>query len=93
MARLVAGFGSSHSPMLAAQVEDWVEGAFVGRDRARQFVDFEGKPCRYDDLLATRAGGCRVRASNLRRCGNAMPMCRRRSPDCATTSPRRGWTR
>lgn len=52
MARLVAGFGSSHSPMLAAQVEDWVDGAFVPRDRARQFVDFEGRPCRYDELLA-----------------------------------------
>ena len=53
MARLVAGFGSSHSPMLAAQAEDWVDGAFVGRDRARQFVDFDGRPCRYDDLLAS----------------------------------------
>jgi hypothetical protein len=52
MARLVAGFGSSHSPMLAAQAEDWVGGAFVPRDRARQFVDFDGMPRRYDDLLA-----------------------------------------
>lgn len=52
MARLVAGFGSSHSPMLAARVEDWVDGAFVARDRARQLVDFDGRPCRYDDLLA-----------------------------------------
>jgi hypothetical protein len=51
MARLVAGYGSSHSPMLAARVEDWTDGAFVPRDRARQFVDFEGRPCRYDDLL------------------------------------------
>lgn len=52
MARLVAGFGSSHSPMLAARVEDWTDGAFLPRDRARQFVDFNGVPCRYDDLLA-----------------------------------------
>lgn len=52
MARLVAGFGASHSPMLAAQAEDWVGGAFVARDKARQFVDFDGVPCRYDDLLA-----------------------------------------
>jgi hypothetical protein len=52
MARLVAGYGSSHSPMVAAQAEDWVDGAFLPRDRARQFVDFEGRPCRYDDLLA-----------------------------------------
>src|ERR1017187_4490489 len=52
MAKLVAGFGSSHSPMLACEAEDWVDGAFLGRDRARQLVDFEGVPCRYDDLLA-----------------------------------------
>ena len=52
MARLVAGFGASHSPMLAAQAEDWVGGAFVARDKARLFVDFDGVPCRYDDLLA-----------------------------------------
>ena len=52
MARLAAGFGSSHSPMLAARAEDWVDGAFLGRDRARAFVDFDGAPCRYDDLLA-----------------------------------------
>ena len=52
MANLVAGFGSSHSPMLTTLAEDWVEGAFLGRDRARQHVDFEGRPCRYDDLLA-----------------------------------------
>jgi 3-O-methylgallate 3,4-dioxygenase len=51
MARLVAGFGSSHSPMLAARAEDWQD-AFLARDRARQFVDFAGRPCRYDDLLA-----------------------------------------
>jgi len=38
--------------MLATEAEDWVDGAFAGRDRARQFVDFEGRPCRYDDLLA-----------------------------------------
>jgi len=51
MAKLVAGFGSSHSPMLACQVEDWLEGAFLSRDRARQFVDFDGNACRYGDLL------------------------------------------
>lgn len=51
MASLVAGFGSSHSPMLAARIEDWL-GAFISRDRARALVDLDGKPCRYDDLLA-----------------------------------------
>lgn len=51
MARLVAGFGTSHSPMLAARAEDWIDGAFLARDRSRQFVDFDGRLCRYDELL------------------------------------------
>ena len=55
MARLVAAFGSSHSPMLAAQAADW-NGGFLSRDRARAHVDLDGKPCRYDDLLAAAPG-------------------------------------
>jgi len=51
MARMVAAFGSSHSPMLAAQASDW-NGGFLTRDRARAHVDLDGNPCRYDDLLA-----------------------------------------
>jgi 3-O-methylgallate 3,4-dioxygenase len=68
MASLVAGFGSSHSPMLACQVEDWVEGAFLARDRAREFVDFEGRPCRYGDLLANAPADAatRIEAQTLR---------------------------
>ena len=52
MGQLVAGFGSSHSPMLAARLEDWQLGAFLRRDMARQLVDFDGVPCRYEDVLA-----------------------------------------
>src|SRR6185312_13801168 len=51
MARLVAAFGSSHSPMLASSVEEW-QTNFLPRDRARQFVDFDGNPCDYTTLLA-----------------------------------------
>ena len=51
MARLVAAFGSSHSPMLAAQAEDW-NGGFLGRDRTRAHVDLHGNPCGYEELLA-----------------------------------------
>jgi catalytic LigB subunit of aromatic ring-opening dioxygenase len=51
MARLVAAFGSSHSPMLAAQPEDW-NGGFLGRDRTRPHVDLDGNACTYDALLA-----------------------------------------
>src|SRR5690242_8789759 len=50
MARMVAAFGSSHSPMLASRVEDWRDG-FLSRDRARQFIDLDGNPCDYDALL------------------------------------------
>lgn len=56
MARLVAGFGTSHSPMLAATADDWVEGAFLSRDRARMLVDFDGADRRYDDALAAAPG-------------------------------------
>jgi hypothetical protein len=52
MARLVAGFGSSHSPMLATLVEDWQGGAFTNRDKARAHIDLDGNAARYDDLLA-----------------------------------------
>ena len=51
MARLVAGFGTSHSPMLACAAEDWTP-SFLPRDKARQHYDFDGNPRRYDDLLA-----------------------------------------
>lgn len=51
MARLVAAFGSSHSPMLAARPEDW-NGGFLGRDRTRAHVDLDGNPSTYDVLLA-----------------------------------------
>ena len=51
MARLVAAFGSSHSPMLAARAQDW-DGGFLGRDRTRAHIDLNGNPCGYDDLLA-----------------------------------------
>lgn len=50
MARMVAAFGSSHSPMLASRVEDWRDG-FLNRDRARQFIDLDGNSCDYDALL------------------------------------------
>jgi len=50
MAQLVAAFGTSHSPMCASRVEDWQTG-FLARDKARQFVDFDGNDCDYDTLL------------------------------------------
>ena len=51
MAQLVAAFGTSHSPMLASRVEDWQTG-FLARDKARQFVDFDGNDCDYETLLS-----------------------------------------
>lgn len=51
MARIVAGYGSSHSPMLAARAEDW-NGGFLARDTARAHVDLDGNPCDYAALLA-----------------------------------------
>ncbi|MEJ0018410.1 MAG: hypothetical protein WDN25_17985 [Acetobacteraceae bacterium] len=51
MARLIGAFGSSHSPMLAATVEEW-QTVFLDRDRRRQFVDLDGRDCDYETLLA-----------------------------------------
>ena len=74
MARLVAAFGSSHSPMLASRVEDW-QTNFLARDRARQFVDFDGNACDYDALLARAPADALERiapAQLARRHGEAM---------------------
>ena len=60
MARLVAGFGTSHSPMLASRAEDW-QTAYLPRDRARQHVDLDGRPCRYEDLLTVAPADARER--------------------------------
>jgi hypothetical protein len=50
MARLVLGIGTSHTPMLNAPAEDWPR--FIDRDGVRDFLDKEGQPATYADLLA-----------------------------------------
>lgn len=52
MARLVAAFGSSHSIMLVATREDWVE-RFRSSDRGMPLYDRRGNPLTYDALLAS----------------------------------------
>ena len=61
MAKLVAGYGTSHSPMLAASLEDWLGGAFLARDKARAFVDLDGEATRYDAMLARAPAGAMER--------------------------------
>jgi catalytic LigB subunit of aromatic ring-opening dioxygenase len=51
MARLAAAFGSSHSVMLAAELEDWLTG-FRESDPRMPYFDPEGRPCTYADVLA-----------------------------------------
>ncbi|HME24079.1 MAG TPA: hypothetical protein VKI44_22565 [Acetobacteraceae bacterium] len=85
MARLVAAFGSSHSPMLASRIEDWQTG-FLARDQARQFVDFDGNACDYDTLLARAPADAleRIAPSRLaRRHGEAMAAMARLRDDVA----------
>jgi 3-O-methylgallate 3,4-dioxygenase len=85
MAQLVAAFGSSHSPMLASRIEDW-QGGFLARDKARQFVDFDGHPCDYDTLLARAPADAmeRIAAGQLtRRHGEAMAAMARLRDDVA----------
>ena len=50
MARLVAAFASSHSLMLAATAEDWIEG-FRQTDPGMPLFDKNGTPRDYEELL------------------------------------------
>jgi hypothetical protein len=49
MARLVLGIGTSHSPMLNAELEDWPR--FIEADLGRDHLDKDGNAVTYDDLL------------------------------------------
>jgi 3-O-methylgallate 3,4-dioxygenase len=51
MARLAAAFGSSHSVMLAAELQDWLRG-FRQSDLRMKYYDGEGRPRSYQDVLA-----------------------------------------
>jgi 3-O-methylgallate 3,4-dioxygenase len=85
MANLVAAFGSSHSPMLASTVEEWRTN-FLPRDKARQFVDFDGNACDYDTLLARAPADAleRIAPEHLsRRHGEAMAAMARLRDDVA----------
>jgi Catalytic LigB subunit of aromatic ring-opening dioxygenase len=85
MARLVAAFGSSHSPMLASSVEEWRTN-FLPRDQARRFVDFEGNDCDYSTLLARAPADAleRIAPEHLaRRHGEAMSAMARLRDDVA----------
>ncbi len=50
MARIVLGVATSHTPMLNAPAEDWPR--FIDRDGVREFLDKEGAPATYAELLA-----------------------------------------
>lgn len=50
MAKIVIGFGSSHTPMLNTESDDWEK--FVERDARGDFLDKEGRPATYAELLS-----------------------------------------
>ncbi|WP_321968981.1 DODA-type extradiol aromatic ring-opening family dioxygenase [Paraburkholderia tropica] len=50
MAKLVAAFGSSHSIMLATQLEDWLHNFRVS-DLKLQYFDMQGEPRSYEEVL------------------------------------------
>jgi 3-O-methylgallate 3,4-dioxygenase len=50
MAKLVLGIGTSHTPMLNTPAEEWR--CFIDRDGKRDFLDKEGLPATYEELLA-----------------------------------------
>lgn len=49
MARIVLAIGTSHTPMLNTPAEEWP--CFIDRDGVREFLDKEGEPASYQDLL------------------------------------------
>jgi 3-O-methylgallate 3,4-dioxygenase len=51
MARLAAAFGSSHSVMLAAELQDWLTG-FRQSDVRMKYYDRDGNPRSYAEVLA-----------------------------------------
>ena len=53
MARIVAAFGSSHSAMQMATLDNWLE-RFDHIDRKAPIYDFDGNARGYDELLAAR---------------------------------------
>ena len=52
MAKIVLGIATSHTPMLNTPAKDWP--SFIDRDGVRDFLDKEGEPATYEELL-TRA--------------------------------------
>jgi len=52
MARLVAGFGSSHSPMMVSPSTEWWDGTYIERDRTRALFDRNGHRRSFDEALA-----------------------------------------
>jgi hypothetical protein len=50
MARIVLGIGTSHTPMLNTPAEEWPR--FIDRDGVREFLDKEGEPATYQQLLS-----------------------------------------
>jgi 3-O-methylgallate 3,4-dioxygenase len=51
MARFAAAFGTSHSVMLASQLDDWLT-RFRESDPRMPYYDREGRPCKFEELLA-----------------------------------------
>jgi hypothetical protein len=49
MARIVLAIGTSHTPMLNTPPEEWPR--FIDRDGVREFLDKQGEPASYQDLL------------------------------------------
>ena len=49
MAKIVLGVATSHTPMLNTPAKDWP--SFIDRDGKRDFLDKEGEPATYEDLL------------------------------------------
>jgi len=62
MARLAAAFGSSHSVMLAAELQDWLTG-FRQSDLRMKYYDREGNSRSYAEVLANAPANAETRVT------------------------------
>ena len=62
MARVVAGFGTSHSTMLFSSIENW-QAMFDHVDCRAPIYDFEGKPRSFEELLKSTSASASSKIS------------------------------
>src|SRR5215813_5195198 len=82
MARVVAGFGTSHSTMLFSSIENW-QAMFDHVDCRAPIYDFEGKPRSFEELLKSTSASASSKISAAAQADRHLLW--RQHPQCAGT--------